>query len=53
MKTGTNHQAIKQNKGIVSKDNATKVIGLLDDAQIKIDEARELDTGTSGTNRSR
>ena len=32
-------------QGIVSKDNATKVIGLLDDAQIKIDEARELIRG--------
>ena len=32
-------------QGIVSKDNATKVIGLLDDAQIKIDEARDLIRG--------
>ena len=32
-------------QGPVSKDNATKVIGLLDDAQIKIDEARDLIRG--------
>jgi uncharacterized protein YoxC len=29
----------------LSKDNATKVIGLLDDAQLKIDEARDLIRG--------
>ena len=39
------NQTNQTEQGIVSKDNATKVIGLLDDAQIKIDEARDLIRG--------
>jgi hypothetical protein len=39
------NQTNQTEQGTVSKDNATKVIGLLDDAQIKIDEARDLIRG--------
>ena len=40
-------------QAIESKDNATRVIGLLDDAQIKIDEARDSHKRTSGTDTKR
>ena len=45
MELGNQTTSNQTEQGIVSKDNATKVIGLLDDAQIKIDEARELIRG--------
>ena len=45
MELGNQTTSNQTEQGIVSKDNATKVIGLLDDAQIKIDEARDLIRG--------
>jgi uncharacterized protein YoxC len=42
---GNQTETNQTEQGTVSKDNATKVIGLLDDAQTKIDEARELIRG--------
>lgn len=41
----SNQTSNQTEQGTVSKDNATKVIGLLDDAQVKIDEARDLIRG--------
>ena len=45
MELGNQTTSNQTEQGIVSKDNATKVIGLLDDAQTKIDEARDLIRG--------
>ena len=45
MELGNQTTSNQTEQGTVSKDNATKVIGLLDDAQIKIDEARDLIRG--------
>ena len=45
MELGNQTNQTEASNQTLSKDNATKVIGLLDDAQLKIDEARDLIRG--------